>query len=58
MSAREMVARMLDTLHAEGEAAWVQTITRELCCGASRFIHNPRRGRLPGTRALLGPAAV
>lgn len=42
VSGRAMVARMLDTLHAEGEAAWVQSIARELCAGASKFINNPR----------------
>jgi hypothetical protein len=43
VSGRAMVGRMLDTLHGEGEAAWVQTIARELCAGAAKFIHNPRR---------------
>ena len=53
VSGRAMVGRMLEALHAEGEAAWVQTIAKELCCGASSFVHNPRC-RPPSPCALSG----
>lgn len=50
MRGRDMVTRMLSTLHAEGESAWVQSITKELCCGASQFLQSPRCCALLRTR--------